>query len=183
MSNFRWNPETFDEAMKLAGRGLHAATVFVTNTVKEVLSVPAPRIAVTDKSGARYYIAGFKLRDKKASASPYYAAGKESAISSYKFPKGGVGPPKRFTIKYRTAPAIKGDPPRKLSGELRRSVTYEMLDPMKTFEGGEVPTKGRVGTNKKYARRLEFGAGGHEFLGRTVRKFQPQIERILAESI
>jgi len=190
LSNFRWNPAVYQEAVKLAGRGLEAATVFLKNAVKETLSVPAPRIAVVDRTGARRYVAGFKLNDPRRWVTPYIKGAKEATITSFKFPKRtkGVqgamfGPPQAQGIRYQTAPAIKGDPPRKLSGRLRAGVAHEMLDPMKTFEGGAVATKGRVGTNVKYARRLEFGPGGHKFLERTLAKYQPEIEAIIDRTI
>jgi hypothetical protein len=69
------------------------------------------------------------------------------------------------------------------------SITHEMLEPMKLFEGGTQPTRGRVGTNLttekgfSYPRQLEFGPGGHSFLNRTVNKFGPQIQRIIDDAI
>lgn len=178
---FQWNPQAYNEAMKLAGYGLEAATIFVQNTVKETISLPAPRITLTDKTGARYYVAGFKLSNKNWQQSPYAAGSRQVAAQSFKFPK--LGPPSPVTVGYRTAPAIKGDPPRKLSGDLRRSIQRELLAPMKLFEGETLPTVGRVGTNLPYARSLEFGRGGHEFLNRVVNKYRPQIEAIVANRI
>lgn len=183
MSNFKWNPEVLKDAYAAAGRGLEAATIFVEGAVKETLSVPAPRIRLVDRHGATSYVAGYKLNDPRRFVTPYIKGARESRRTSFRFPQGMMGPPNPIKVRFQTAPAIKGDPPRKLSGELRRSVTHEMLDPMKTFEGGNIPTKGRVGTNKEYARRLEFGPGDHEFLNRTVNKFSPQIQKIIDQAI
>lgn len=49
---------------------------------------------------------------------------------------------------YNAFPSKPGEPPRKQSGELRRSVTYEV-------DKGELTA--RVGTNKPYGRYLELG--------------------------
>lgn len=182
MSNFFWNPAAMDEALKLAGAGLTAATIFCTNQAKEILSVPAPRVRLTDKTGAKVYRAGFKLNDQTWRLSPY-RSNQMVREDNYKFGKGGMGPAQKTTMTYRAAPAIKGDPPRKLSGNLRRRVTYEMLGQMKLFQGGTLPTIGRVGTNVKYARSLEFHKNQHSFLGRVVTKYRSQIENIIAETI
>ncbi len=184
MSNFRWNPKVADDALRAAGKGLEAATIFLTGAIKETLSVPAPRISVTDAKGGRRYVAGFKLNDPKRMVTPYIGGAKEATIRSFRFVKAGqLGPPKPITMRYQTAPAIKGDPPRKLSGRLRTSITYEMLDKMQLFEGGTQATKGRVGTNVKYARRLEFGPGDHGFMMRTYRYYRRAIQNIVNESI
>ncbi len=181
---FKWNPRVFDDAMRMAARGLQAATIYATNCTKEILSVPAPRVTFTDKTGARYYKAGFKLNDRNRMGPGNFDASRAEVKTelSFKFPKGGVGPPELSPITYQTAPAIKGEPPRKLSGALRRSVTYEFLGAMKTFEGGDIPTTGRVGTNIKYAKRLEFGPGDHEFLHRVFRERRKEIEQVLYDN-
>lgn len=183
MSNFAWNPAALNEATALAGAGLRAATIFVANQTKEVLSVPAPRVRFTNAKGAKFYRAGFKLSDQSYKTSPY-GGGRIASETDYRTGKGGMGPARAVTVAYRTAPAIKGDPPRKLSGRLRSSVTYEFLGQMMLFEGGQsLPTIGRVGTNVKYARPLEFHRNRHEFLSRVVNKYRPEIEAIIAETI
>lgn len=62
---------------------------------------------------------------------------------------------KNAGVRYYRAlvPAVPGAPPRKLSGKLRRSITYQVSP-----EG----TAARVGTVVIYARRLEWGS--HPFL-------------------
>ena len=182
MSNFAWNPDAMGEAMRLAGAGLAAATLFVENRVKEVLSVPAPRVAFVGKDGARYYRAGFKPGVKSHLNSPYGTGSRIAHESTYLFPKGGAaGSPRRKLTAYRTAPAIKGDPPRKLSGDLRRSISHE-FEFMRTFEGGDVPVKARVGTNIKYAKYLEFHKNRHEFIGRVLGKYMAEIEAIVGSA-
>lgn len=112
------------EVKRRAGQGLKAATIFLSSRIKEILSVPAPRVLVKPKFGA-----------------PYYRA---------------------------TTPATPGAPPRKLSGQLRRSIAWETR---------QADTVGRVGTNMVYARRLE--AQGHRFLTLAVEMYQNDIKAIM----
>ena len=181
---FTWNNRVIDDALRMAGKGLEAATIYAANATKEILSVSAPRVILTDARGGKYYRAGFKLNDPRRMGPGNYDVARAQIVNerTYKFPKGSVGPPAPLELRYQTAPPIKGEPPRKLSGRLRRSVTYEFLDPMKTFEGDSLPTKGRVGTNVKYARRLEFGPGGHEFLNRVFRERRREIQQVLYDN-
>lgn len=183
---YQWNPRVYDDAMKMAGLGLRAATIYAKNCVQEILSVPAPRVTLTDKTGAKYYRAGFKLSDKKRNMLPAnnwdVTRSRVVQESTYRLPKGGIGPAKRERLAYQTAPAIKGEPPRKLLGNLRRNQTYEFLNPMKTFEANCILTTGRVGTNVKYARSLEFGKGDHAFLSRTFRERWKQIQQVLYDN-
>lgn len=181
---FTWNNRVIDDAFRMAGKGLQAATIYAANATKEILSVPAPRVRLTDAKGGKYYRAGFKLNDPKRMGPGFFDVSRAREVNEreFRFPKGGVGPPQPLITRFQTAPAIKGEPPRKLSGALRRSIAYEFLDPMKTFEGGDLPTKGRVGTNIKYARRLEYGPGDHEFLARVFRERRRDIERVLYDN-
>lgn len=72
--------------------------------------------------------------------------------------------------RYRaTVPATPGAPPRKLSGDLRRSMAYQMF---------RQKTIGRVGTNKVYARPLE-GWMNHSFLYYTLDKSVGELTVIL----
>ncbi len=187
---FQWHPRVIDDALKQAGHGLRAATIYFANCVKEILSVPAPRVTVTDSKGGKRYVAGFKLNSPaRMTPARNYDITKSRVTSArdYRFPKGkrgmpAFGPPSPTTLRYSTAPAIAGEPPRKLSGRLRASITYEFLEPMQTFLGGMLPTKGRVGTNVKYAKRLEYGPGRHEFLNRTLRERKKEIEQVLYDN-
>lgn len=187
---FQWNPRVYDDAMRMAGHGLRAATIYAANCVKEILSVPAPRVTLTDKYGAKFYRAGFKLNDPKRMGPGFFdvSRARETNERTYRFPKGSAGPPQALTLRYQTAPAIRGEPPRKLSGRLRAGTAYEFLAPMQTFEGGDVPTVGRVGTYGtldkplKYARRLEKGPGGHEYLGRVFRERRKEIQQVLYDN-
>jgi hypothetical protein len=69
-----------------------------------------------------------------------------------------------------TVKATKGAPPRKLSGDLRRSISVEFL---KTPDG----TVGRCGSNIKYARRLEYE--GHPFFVPTLTRHRGAIRTIV----
>jgi hypothetical protein len=99
-------PEEVEKQVQRAlGVGLEGACIFLSNRIKETLSVPAPRATVTD---------------------PFTG--------------------QRLTIA--SEPATPGAPPRKVTGELRGSHTWEM---------NADKTVGRVGTNKAGARQLEEG--------------------------
>lgn len=75
------------------------------------------------------------------------------------------------TRYYRaTTPAVDGAPPRKLSGRLRASVTYEISPDGLTA---------RIGSNVIYARRHEFGR--HPFLRRALEEARSEIEAILGK--
>jgi hypothetical protein len=81
-----------------------------------------------------------------------------------------VPPGTRYYVA--TTRATPGAPPRKLSGQLRRSVTYE-VSPGKTFV--------RVGTNVVYARKLENG--GHPWLLKTMIAIGPELAAILGKEV
>lgn len=115
------------EVKRRATQGLKAATIFLSARVREILSVPAPRLLVKPKFGA-----------------PYYRA---------------------------TTPALPGAPPRKLSGQLRRSIAWEMR---------ANDTVGRVGTNMVYGRRLE--EMGHRYLTLAVEQYGAEIKTIIGRA-
>lgn len=71
----------------------------------------------------------------------------------------------------RTA-AIAGAPPRKLSGRLRASLTYQ-VDP--------VVLSARVGTNVIYGRRLE--RQGHVYLSRALREGVAEIAAVMLAAL
>ena len=107
--------------MMLAGRGLEAATIHLTNRVRQTVSEPAPR--------------------------------KRNKLGTY-----------RATVR-----ATPGAPPRKLSGDLRRSMAWQMF---------RQKTIGRVGTNKVYGRSLETWMN-HSFLGYTLQKSMGELSVIM----
>lgn len=74
-------------------------------------------------------------------------------------------------VKYyrATAPATKGAPPRKLSGQFRSKVTWEM---------DAAGLEGRVGTNAVQGRRLE--QEGHPYLVPALRRFAGELGQIIA---
>ena len=80
--------------------------------------------------------------------------------------------PKHGAPYYRaTTPATPGAPPRKLSGQLRRTIAWEMR---------QNETVGRVGTNTIYGRRLE--AQGHRYLTLAVDMYQNEIKAIMGRA-
>lgn len=73
---------------------------------------------------------------------------------------------------YGAFPSAPGEPPRKQTGRLRSSVTYEVLD-------GELVA--RVGTNVKYAKWLELGTVSmlpRPWLRRALNESGSEIDRI-----
>lgn len=168
---FKWNgPAIADEINRLTGAGLTAATIFTANKAKEILSVPAPRVRLTDKTGAAYYRAGW-TKGGPGIYGLHYA-------TSYKRDRStGALTPTR--VHYEPSPATRGEPPRKLSGRLRSSVAYEFLNHLQDSSGGIYPQTGRVGTNVKYGRYLEHHKNDHRWLGRVVTDLKDEIARVL----
>ncbi len=121
-----------DEAARAAGKGLRAAAIFLTARIKELISVPAPRVRVLGKRG-------------KAAGILYYRA---------------------------TTPATPGAPPRKLSGRLRTSITYEM-----SADGQSAS----VGTSVPYAAALEFRMG-HAFLAPSLERWRGELAAIIGKA-
>lgn len=82
-------------------------------------------------------------------------------------------------IRYvATQRAIPGAPPRKLSGKLRQSVTYELpgvTDKLRASAVVGVKARSRNGFN--YPKRLE--KNGHAFLMPTVRKYRKDLAAII----
>jgi len=73
------------------------------------------------------------------------------------------------------SPSSPGEPPGVVTGELRRSMTYEIE---KTSQG----ITGRVGTNKEYAIPLEFGTSrmaARPFVRSNFEKNKKEIAKIL----
>jgi phage gpG-like protein len=91
-------------------------------------------------------------------------------------PRKRVTSRKTGTIYYRAKTKAKaGAPPRKLSGQLRRSITEEYSKVLRTS---------RVGTNVIYARRLEKGINGknaHPYLVKTMERYQSQLSVIIGQ--
>ena len=149
-ANFVWygGPVSAD-IDKLFGLGLKAAAQHATRRLKEVLSIPAPRKRV---------VRGIKLRSLKE---------RLAAAAAGRFLKKS-----QKVIEYvATTPATPGAPPRKLSGHLRRSVTWEINKLPVTLTNyvrfNEMTA--RIGTNVRYGKYLEFAFGkSHEWLLKTI---------------
>lgn len=158
--SFHWNGEAIaQEIRRRANMGLKASAIHLTNRIKEELSVPAPRVRLYDKTGATYYRAGWLK---------FAATARLARVTSYKMVNGRLEP--RLVI-FEPSPATPGALPRKLSGRLRGSITYEV------DEAGMVA---RVGTNVIYARAHE--GGDHKFMMATLRKFQAEVATILGRT-
>lgn len=107
-----------------------------------------------------------QIGNRRLVAAAVYLAGKVKENLSVPAPRRLVKSPRGHYYR-ATTPATPGAFPRKLSGKLRRDVTYQIVRP------GVV----RIGVITIYARRL--GATGHEFMLRTLKAEQGPIERIL----
>jgi hypothetical protein len=83
-------------------------------------------------------------------------------------------------IKYvATVHATYGAPPRKLSGTLRRSITYEFVSST-IVEGQAV----RVGTNVFYGRDLELVTPGkHQWLVKTIKAIANELAYIIGDGL
>ncbi len=169
--SFHWNGELVSrEIRRRAAMGLKAAIIHLTNREKEVLSTPAPRVRLYDSKGAAYYRAGWLVNKKgnvvaQKGVSGQRAAGKLSRVTSWQMKNGQLQPK---TVVFLPSPATPGAPPRKLSGRLRASITWEV------DEAGMVA---RCGTNVVYARAHE--GGNHPFAMVTLRKFQAELATLL----
>ena len=161
MAHFHWNGDAIArEIRRRAGMGIKAAVIHLTNRVKEVLSEPAPRVRFTDKAGATFYRAGWLVNK-----TPSGVTGKLQMLRSYKMVGGKLVPK---TVMFIPSKATPGAPPRKLSGRLRASWTWEV---------NEDALVGRSGTNVVYARAHEKGT--HPFAMATLQKYRQEIETIL----
>jgi hypothetical protein len=89
-----------------------------------------------------------------------------------------------------TSPAIKGAPPRKLSGRLRQSVGYKMKTALRAVvfvNARSLPSKGYPGgfNYPRYHEKKGFGArsGEHPFLLVTVNKYRRELKKIMYAEI
>lgn len=95
-------------------------------------------------------------------------------------------------LGYRaTAPAIKGAPPRVLSGRLRQGVTSKMLTP----HIGLVGTHARSLPSKRYPSGFDYpkyheigaaeklGGGGHPFILPTVVKYKKELKTLVGAEV
>jgi phage gpG-like protein len=81
--------------------------------------------------------------------------------------RGNVEGVKYYRAKTKATP---GAPPRKLSGVLHASITWE-----KKADSGEIVA--RVGTNVEYARRLEYE--GHSYLHPALTRWRDRLKEIM----
>ena len=147
------------EVNALANRGLRAAAIHATRRLKEVLSIPAPRRRVV-RTVRR------TVRERLRAALAGRFLGAEQRVIDY----------------VATTRATPGAPPRKLSGRLRASITWEIQTiPVRLANYILVnEMTARVGTNVKYGRKLEFAYGkSHEWLLKTILGIRHELAVIL----
>lgn len=113
-----------------------------------------------------------QARAKKGlKAATIWVSGKVKEILSVPAPRALVKP--RFGAPYyrATSPATPGAPPRKLSGQLRRSIAWEMRNN---------DTVGRIGTNMVYGRKLE--EMNHPYLSLALQTYGNEIKTIMGRA-
>lgn len=169
-------------------RRLDAAAILLTGAVKEAINEPVPRVPSKN--------AGYKSLKK-------YGMMAENQFNKHGAPPGArlvsqIFTPKRFGQaggQYTTTAgkniyawyrkskgkgagsyvkvlrATRGAPPRKFEGRLRSSMTWERPNWYTR----------RVGTNVKYARKLEFE--GHPYFFSALAKVRSKIEALLGQDI
>ena len=152
----RWyGPEVMEQVRRNVGAGVRTAAIFLTARMKELVSVPAPR----------KYIGGRIVRERGHLA----IVGKRVRWVPARN--------RRVGGKYvATVPATAYAPPRKLSGALRRSITWQAMDNWNL--------RARVGTNIAYGSALEFNRRRrmkttHAFLWPTVEAHRTNLQRII----
>lgn len=181
-----------DQVAKNVAKGLDAARIFLTARVKETLSEPAPRVRLVDKQGNFYYVAGWLKGKEPQGLSMADYGGEFKGLQSKK--KKGKSVIEQVT--YVRSKAIKGAPPRKLSGRLRSSVNSRMLPP--TF--GKLPRTAVIGANAKgmpskkwptgfpYAAyheiKMDGGGGGsgsakHKYIEPTAWRYRKELTKII----
>lgn len=167
--HYYWNSqEIAEEVNRGIGRGIKAAAIFLASRIKELLSVPAPRVRLEAHDGTIYYRAGWLANTKGIiEATAHYRS------RGQKVPKTIMEGGKVFIPSY----ADPGAPPRKLSGRLRASIAWEtdagLYGNLDYFEGASA----RVGTNVPYGREHELGS--HKFLIVALRSNADRIARII----
>lgn len=149
--------------LKLINTGIKAATIHLAGRVKELISEPAPRVTLYDKTGKPYYVAGW-VKNRPGKTRQIWTGVTYKKIKGTNFRK-------REIVSYEPSFATPGAPPRKLSGQLRRSIAWEIRN---------MGAVGRVGTNTVYARRLE--QTGHRFLTLALEKYAAEIYAIMGRS-
>lgn len=161
----RWNSKELEaEVERGRGRGLKAAAIFLAARVREVLSVPAPRVRVDTGNGIEYR-AGW-LSGKGGVV--------QEDISPFERNDRMVDVLRRGKIErdvFTPSPATPFAPPRKLSGHGRRSVGWEIND-----EG----TEARVGTNVDYM--ADHERGNHKWLMPTLTANMNRLAQVIGDS-
>lgn len=135
-------------------------------------------------NGPRYRAALVKAVNRRLSTASIHLASRIKADVSQPGTlrsSGGRDGKGRFLSKtvYNFTHSAPGNPPYKQTGRLRSSIAWEVVT-----EGGR--TRGRVGTNVKYARALDQGYKGlkpRPFLGRNLKLASPVLARILTARV
>lgn len=158
--------DRMEQALEVrAVRALEAACIEIQNEAKQILSVPAPRVTVSDRYGVQHYVAGWLINDAKRPDVNTIKIGRRYKVNK----KTGKGV--WTDVQYEPSPATPGAPPRKLSGRGRASVAREI---------DRTLLAGRVGTNVDYMGRHEYT--GHPWLHVAVANVLPRLGGIFVDS-
>lgn len=91
-----------------------------------------------------------------------YAAGEAIRLVNYQRPSRTTATGRRVGIYARDESETRaGKPPMQVTGTLKKSITWKLVATYRTLSG-------LIGSNVRYARRLEFGFVGTDALGRVV---------------
>lgn len=187
----------YKQIMDAAGRRMDAAAIELTNALKETLSVPVPRLVnrkVRPPGGGRMVRRTF-IKDGRnltmvTGGAVRTLVDTKGRRETYLVPKGYTTYHKVSGDPVLVKKATPGAPPRKFEGRLRAGHTWERRDFVDqgadyafSVTPGQVGSMlvRRVGTNVKYAPRLEHH--GHPYFMRTVLRVKPKLEQIMGQNI
>ena len=145
--------------MDAANRRMDAAAIHLTNSLKETLSLPVPRLVIRGRVKPKYFV-------KRGKEMVQVTARDVLHFVPYTTSTG-----KTVYVE----PATRGAAPRKFEGRLRAGHTWEKVS------GQPNALVRRVGTNVKYARGLEEGT--HPYFYLTLERERAELERLLGQSI
>jgi hypothetical protein len=151
--------DLYKTIMDAANRRMDAAAIHLTNSLKETLSLPVPRLLIRGKVKPKYFVKRGKILTQVRASDVYHFVPYTTSTGKTVY----------------VEPATRGAAPRKFEGRLRAGHTWERL-------AGRVNSLvRRVGTNVKYARTHEEGS--HPYFTQTLERERTELERLLGQSI
>jgi hypothetical protein len=189
--------DIYQKIMDATARRMDAAAILLTNELKEVLSVPVPRLVNKNVSlpSTGPVVKQRRTFVKDGNGLRLVNRGKLVTVTHKGKSDTFTVPWKDFTT-YHTAAgkpvlvkrATPGAPPRKFEGRLRAGHTWERRDFIdQSGQGAAFSVTGprssgslmvrRVGTNVKYAPGLEQGT--HPYFTLTLMRVRPRLEHLM----